>query len=430
MARREIVIPYLPRAAFRDYHARTQRWAVNVCHRRAGKTVAAVNDLQRRVLKSELPKPRAYYLAPTYAQAKKAAWDYAKHYAAPIPGVKINETELRIDYPNDGRLQLLGGDNPDSLRGIYADAVVLDEFAFMDPTVWTQVIRPALSDRKGCATFISSVNGRNEFCKLYEGHRDDPEWFTMNLKASKSGLIDKDELAALKADMSDDEYQQEYENDFSVAAKGSYYGKLMQEADDDGRIGIVPYDPGRECVTAWDLGIGDSTAIWIAQVVGQQIRVVDFIEASGVGLDWYVKALRDKPYLYREHYLPHDAEAKELGSGLSRVETMRSLGIRPHRVVPNIAVDDGINAVRRLLPRMWFDAKKCERGIEALRQYRRDWDDKTQAFRQRPRHDWSSHAADACRYLALGLGESGMAERVRTQDRYRRPSARGTAWTV
>jgi phage terminase large subunit len=420
----------MPRAAFRDYHARTQRWAVNVCHRRAGKTVAAVNDLQREVLRSKLSKPRSYYLAPTYSQAKKAAWDYAKHYAAPIPGVKINETELRIDYPNEGRLQLLGGDNPDSLRGIYADTVVLDEFAFMDPTVWTTVIRPALSDRKGRATFISSVNGRNEFCKLYESHRDDPEWFTMNLRASQSGLIDADELAALKLEMSDEEYLQEYENDFSVATKGSYYGKLLQEADDDGRIGTVPYDTGRECVTAWDLGIGDSTAIWIAQVVGQQIRMVDYVEASGVGLDWYARDLRGKPYLYREHYLPHDAEAKELGTGLSRVETMRSLGIRPHRVVPNIAVDDGINAVRRLLPRMWFDAKRCEKGIEALRQYRRDWDEKTQAFRQRPRHDWASHGADSARYLALGLGESGMAEKARVTDRYRKASNKGSAWTV
>jgi phage terminase large subunit len=410
LAQREIVIPYR--------------------HRRAGKTVAAVNDLQREVLRSTLQDPRAYYLAPTYAQAKKTAWDYAKRYAEPLPGVKINETELRIDYPNKGRLQLLGGDNPDSLRGIYADAVVLDEFAFMDPTVWSQIIRPALSDRRGRATFISSVNGRNDFCKLYETHRDDPEWFTMNLKASASGLIDPDELAALKADMTDDEYRQEYENDFSVAAKGAYYGKAMQEADDEGRIGHAPYDPGRECVTAWDLGIGDSTAIWIAQVVGQQIRVIDYIEASGVGLEYYAKALREKPYLYREHFLPHDAEAKELGTGLSRVETLRSLGIRQQRVVSNVAVDDGINAVRRLLPRMWFDAKKCEKGIEALRQYRKDWDEKTQAFRQRPRHDWASHASDSMRYLALGLGEAGMAEKVRVKDRYRKPVNKGSAWTV
>jgi hypothetical protein len=430
LARREIIIPYLPRAAFRLYHNRKQRWAVNVCHRRAGKTVAAVNDLQRDVLRSELPNPRAYYLAPTYAQAKKAAWDYAKHYAAPIPGVKINETELRIDYPGGGRVQLLGGDNPDSLRGIYADAVVLDEFAFMDPTVWTQVIRPALSDRKGRATFISSVNGRNEFCKLYESHRGEPDWFTMNLRASESGLIEADELAALKADMSDDEYQQEYENDFSVAAKGSYYGKLMQEADNEGRIGPVPYDPGRECITGWDIGIGDSTAIWVTQVVGQQIRLVDYIEASGVGADWYARELRSKPYIYREHHLPHDAEHHEWGSGLGRLETLNKLGIKPVRIVPNMPIDDGINAVRRLLPRMWFDAKNCERGIEAIRGYSRDWDEKTQAFRPRPKHNWASHGADGLRYLALGLGESGMAEKTHVKDRYRRPSARGSAWTV
>jgi len=359
---------YEPREAFLPFHERTQRWAVNVCHRRAGKTVAAVNDLIRDVLLCKLERPRAYYISPTYAQSKKVAWDYAKHYSAPEYLAKFNETELRIDYPNGGRLQLVGADNPDSLRGIYADAVVLDEFAFMGSDVWTKIIRPALSDRQGRATFISSVNGRNEFYKLYKTAQDDPEWFTMNLRAGSSGIIWPKELAALKRDMPEGDYQQEYENDFDVAAKGSYYGKLISDAEADGRICGVPYDGAALVDTAWDLGIGDATAIWFLQEVGREIHAIDYYEASGQPLAHFAQVLLNRGYAYRDHILPHDAEARELGTGKSRAEMLDGFGIRS-RIAPKLPVDDGIAAVRVMLPRMWFDAKRCADGVEKLRQY-------------------------------------------------------------
>lgn len=418
---RFIDIPYKPREAFKQFHRRTQRFAVNVCHRRAGKTVAAVNDLIRDALTCPLERPRVYYIAPTYGVAKRVAWDYGKHYSRAEDQARFNETELRIDYPNGGRLQLVGADNPDSLRGIYADAVVLDEFAFMGADVWTKIIRPALSDRQGRATFISSVNGRNEFYRLFKSAEEQPdEWFSMNLKADSSGLIDQRELQALKRDMPDEDYRQEYLNDFDVAAKGSYYGRLMTQADEDGRICGVPYDGAAMVDTAWDLGIGDSTSIWFFQEVGREIHAIDYYEASGQPLSHYASVLQQKGYAYRDHIVPHDAEARELGTGKSRVEVLQSLGVRT-RVAPRLTVEDGIAAVRTMLPRMWFDAKKCADGVEKLRQYRSEYDEKRQVLSNRPLHDFTSHCADALRMYAITH---------RSMSQAKRPPASRPGWIV
>jgi phage terminase large subunit len=413
VVKRDIEIPYTPRGAFLEFHDRKQRFAVNVCHRRAGKTVAAVNDLIRSALECKLDRPRVYYLSPTYAQSKKVAWDYAKHYSAAEPLARFNEAELRIDYPNGGRLQLVGGDNPDSLRGIYADDVVLDEFAFMSAEVWQKIIRPALSDRQGRATFISSVNGRNEFYRLYKAALEQPdEWFAMNLKAGTSGLIDPRELKALRRDMSEADYAQEYENDFDVAAKGSYYGALITAADLDGRITGVPYDGAAMVDTAWDLGIGDSTAIWFMQEVGREIHAIDYYEASGLPLSHYAEVLTRKGYAYRDHIVPHDAEARELGTGKTRSEILKGMGIRT-RIAPKLSVEDGIAAVRTMLPKMWFDARKCADGVEKLRQYRSEYDEKRQVLSNRPLHDFSSHCADAIRMYAVAYRQR--TKQVRTE---------------
>lgn len=399
---RPLRIPYSARPAFRAYHKRKQRFACNVVHRRGGKTVAAVVDLTLDALKCPLERPRAYYIAPTYGMAKRAAWDYAKHYASALPDGKVNETELRIELFNGGRLQLVGADNPDTLRGIYADAVVLDEFAFMSPEVWHKVIRPALSDRKGRATFISSVNGRNEFHTLHQAALADPEnWFSMNLKASSSGIIDDEELASLRASMSDEAYRQEYENDFDVAAKGSYYGALVAQAEADGRITSVPYDGAALVTTSWDLGFTDATSIWFWQVVGREIHAIDYYECAGRPLSHYAEVLRSKPYAYGEHILPHDAAAHQLGTGKTTIEMLRELGIRAN-VAPSVGLDDGIQALRALLPRIWFDAKKCADAIDKLRQYRAKYDEKRQVLLSQPLHDSTSHCSDAARMFAIG----------------------------
>lgn len=398
---RHIVIPYRPRGQFLAFHNRTQRWSCIVAHRRAGKTVACVNDLIRGALLCKRERPRFAYIAPFFSQAKDVAWEYVKHFTAPL-GVTPNESELRVDLPNGGRVRLYGADNYERLRGLYLDGVILDEYGDMDPRAWPEVIRPTLSDRLGWAAFIGTAKGRNHFCSEYERAVADPERLALMLKASETGLVPESELAEARKDMSEDQYAQEYECSFEAAIVGSYYGKLIAQATADKRVCRVPYDPAVKVTTAWDLGIGDSTAIWFAQQVGKEVHLIDYYESSGVGLDHYAKLLSERPYAYNDHLLPHDAAARELGSGKTRQETLESLGIRG-TVLPQQAVDDGINAVRLLLPRTWIDSDKCERGLECLRQYRREYDDKRKAFRDRPLHDWTSHGADALRTLAMGL---------------------------
>lgn len=347
-------------------------------------------------------RPRYAYLAPQYKQAKRAAWDYLKFFTAPIPGRRVHETELRVDFQSGARISLLGAEDPDALRGIYLDGVVLDEFAMMTPRVWSEVVRPALADRNGWAIFIGTPRGRNEFFQLYERARERSDWFAALYRASETGVIVESELAAARRDMDEDEYEQEFECSFEAAIVGAYYGKLLGAAERDGRIGNVPWDPAVPVHTAWDLGIGDSTAIWFLQQVGHEVHWIDYYEASGVGLDHYAKMLQGRPYVYGEHLLPHDAEARELGTGRSRVETLARLGVKA-RVLPREGVDDGIQAVRLLIPRSWFDAGKCAAGLEALRNYRREWNEKRDVYQPRPLHDWASHAADAARCAAMGL---------------------------
>jgi phage terminase large subunit len=401
LATKTVVIPYCPRDAFVPFHERAERWAVIVAHRRAGKTVATVNDLIRRAIQDGKTNGRYAYVAPLYGQAKAVAWDYLRRFSQPLLA-NANETELRVDLVNGARIRLYGADNPDTLRGIALDGVVLDEVADMKPRVWSEVIRPALSDRQGWAVFIGTPKGHNSFYDIWTRAQDDPAWFTLRLKASDTHLIADDELASAKAQMSDDQYAQEWETSFEAAIQGAYYGKELLEAEQQGRISNVPVDKGLPVHTAWDLGIGDSTAIWFVQQVGKEVRVIDYYEASGVGLDHYAKVLQGKNYLWGDHIVPHDAAVRELGSGRSRIETLASLGIKT-RVAPRLGVDDGINAARLLLARCWFDQGRTADGVELLKQYRRAWNEERKCFEPRPLHDHTSHAADAFRYLAIGL---------------------------
>jgi hypothetical protein len=252
------------------------------------------------------------------------------------------------------------------------------------------------------------------FGNLWHEAQDDPNWFTAMLKASATSILDQEELDEARRTMGDDRYEQEFECSFEAAIQGAFYAKEMKEATEDGRITRVPYDRAASVITAWDLGIGDSTAIWFAQFVGQEIRIIDYYENSGVGLDHYAKVLLDKEYQYEQHILPHDVQVKELGTGKSRLETLDALGIRNIEIAPKLAVEDGIQAARTMIPKCWFDADNCTRGIEALRQYRRDFDEKLKTWRGRPLHDWTSHGADAFRYLAVGYRrESDWGEPIR-----------------
>lgn len=396
----DIVIPYKPRPQQKKLHQSLARMNVIVCHRRWGKTVFAINELIKRALTCKLKKPRTAYICPLHKQAKAVAWDYCKEFSASIPGVQFNEAELRVDYPNSGRLQLLGADNYHALRGIYLDAVCLDEYAQMSPAAWSEVIRPALSDRKGMALMIGTPLGHNQFYDIYQQAGELDGWHRELHKASETGLIDDEELDAARREMTEAEYAQEFECSWQAAIRGAYYGKEMSLADETGRIGRVPYDQAIPVITSWDLGVRDATAIWFWQVVGSEIRAIDYEEFTGLGLSDIVRSIKDKPYIYAQHIAPHDIEVTELGTGVSRKEVARNLGIN-FDVAPKLTLMDGINALRSKIGRMWFDEKNCGQGIEALKQYRTEYDDKHKVFRTTPLHDWSSHAADSARYFAV-----------------------------
>jgi phage terminase large subunit len=414
-----VLIDYRPRRQFVPFHQRCQRFACIVTHRRAGKTVACIHDLHRGARRSKKPRPRYAYLSPFVRQSKAVAWDYLRAAIGPgrTFGATAHESELRVDYPDNGaQVRLYGADNPDALRGIYLDGIVLDEYADMDPRVWSEIIRPALADRQGWAVFIGTPKGRNAFFELWRRAQAEEGWFSMMLKASDTGLIPESELALARRDLSEEQYAQEFECSFDAAVVGSYYGKPMTRAEAEKRIAGVPYDPAALVWTSWDLGIRDATAIWFAQVVGREIRMIDYYEASGVDLGHYVREIYSRPYVYAGHIVPHDAQAKELGTGKSRLEVLASLGLGHLTLAPLHRIEDGINAVRMLLPRCWFDAAKCARGLDALRLYRAEYDDKLKALRPHPVHDWTSHAADSFRYLAMTLDgratQSGFHRRI------------------
>lgn len=379
----------------------TRRFGVMICHRRWGKTVLAVSRLCRNAANGG-ETYRGAYIAPTYRQAKDVAWDYLTKIAVAC-GAEINRTFLSVLFPNGAKISFYGAENPDSLRGLDLCDVVIDEVAQMPAPLWSKIILPMLVSSQGSALFVGTPQGKNLLLNIWEEARKDPDhWVSLMFKASDTGLFKPETIEHARRSMSEEEYLQEYECSFLASLKGSYYGKLLEQAEHEGRLCSVPYNPGSAVITAWDLGFSDSTAIWFAQVIGQEVHVIDYYASSGVGLDHYARILKDKPYVYGEHIYPHDVAVSELGTGTTRLETLRKLGL-PGRVLKAARVDDGINAVRMLLPRCWFDLERCESGLDALRMYQRDWDDKAQDFRSSPRHDWTSHGADAFRYLATGI---------------------------
>ncbi len=397
---------YKPRKFQAEIHKSLKRFNVLVCHRRFGKTVLVVNETIDKALRCTLPNPRYAYIAPTYSQAKGIAWDFLKFYTNMIPGVSYNESELRCDFPNGARIRLYGADNPDSMRGLYLDGVVLDEVEQMKSRMWGEIIRPMLSDRKGWAIIIGTPKGSNILKKFLEDALSgDPEWYGTVLKASQTNALDQEELMSMTRGMSEDQYEQELECSFTAAIVGAYYGKEMALIESEGRICNVPWVSSIPVNTWWDLGVDDQTVIWFTQSVNLEKRIIDCFAGSGLGLPDYIRELQRKPYIYGSHNAPHDIAVKELGSGKSRIEIAQSLGIN-FKTVPNLPIQDGIEAVRVLLKSCWFDQDKCRgKPLEALSQYRKEWSDKAGIFRSSPLHDWTSDYADAFRYFAVGTQE-------------------------
>lgn len=398
-----IDLGYRARKAFEPLHKRKERFGCIVAHRRAGKTVASIMDLIDHALRCDKPNPRFAYVAPYYAQAKDVVWSYVKQYTANIPGVEINESELRVDMPHNGaRVRLYGADNYDRLRGIYLDGLVLDEFADQPPQAWREVMRPALADRQGWALFIGTPKGKNAFYDVYQQAVADPDWFAMKLKASETGLVPEEELAAMRSQMSANEYAREMECDFDAAIEGAYFADGLNEAARQGRIGRVPFDPLMTVRLFFDIGgtgaKADACSIWPCQFIGKEIRTRDYYEAVGQPLSAHVEWLRSKGYGpdKAQIVLPHDGATHDKVHAVSYESALRAAGYDV-TVIPNQgkgAAAARIEAVRRLLPSVWFDEESTKGGIDALKAYHEKRDEK-RGIGLGPNHDWSSHAADA-----------------------------------
>lgn len=402
-----VEIPYNPRRVQLEIHQKLKRFNVLVLHRRAGKTVLCINQLIASAMRSTKERPRFAYISPFYRQSKSIAWDYLKHYTSVIPGVKYNESELRVDLPNGARINLFGADNYDSLRGIYLDGVVLDEYAQMPSKAWTEVIRPALSDRKGWAIFIGTPKGHNAFYELYAFAKSEPEWYAVMYKASETQILPADELADARKQMTEAEYMQEYECSFDAAIAGAYYAEQIERAEKENRICGVPWEEQLEVHTAWDIGFDDATSIIFYQLVGKEIRIIDFEEHNGESLPFYAALLKRKGYIYGIHTLPHDAAHKRINTGKSVEEQLQELGVTNTNVLPVLPVDAGIQRTRTLFPRLYIDDKseRTRYFLECIRHYHKEFDEDRKVFRSKPEHDWSSNAADALRYLCLAIEE-------------------------
>ena len=400
-----VTIPYTPRKqqAFIHTELDKHRFSVLCCHRRFGKTVMLINHLIKSCMTNNNHQPRFAYIAPTYSQAKKIAWDYLKFYTKNLPGTKYNETELRADFFNGSRIQLLSSENPDSIRGIYLDGAVIDEASQVSRELIDEVIRPALSDRKGWLSLCSTPKGMNNiFYDLYLKAQSDKGWFLYTARASETKLVDDEELKAALSVMGQATYNQEFECSFIGNVKGSIYGELISKLEDEKRIARVPHDPSYPVNTAWDLGYNDSTAILFYQNVGHAINIIDSYENNNKAFPHYAQILKEKDYTYNEHIGPHDLDQTDFATGRTRREVAYQLGLR-FKIAPKLSIEDGIHAVKMLLPRCYIDVDNCKKFINALRHYHRKYKEKDRMYSAKPNHDWSSHMNDALRTLATGL---------------------------
>ena len=401
-----IVIPYKPRALQKILHGQIDkhRFSVIVLHRRAGKTVMAINHMLKAALTNKLLNPRYAFISPYRLQGKATAWDYIKQFAGKIPGTKFNESELRCDLANGARITILGAENDQAIRGISLDGCVFDETQSIKPTIFPEVIRPALADRKGWCIFIGTPKGRNNFYQLYQSAIKNPKWYACTYKASETQILDDEELQAAKDVMSKDLYEQEFECSFQAAITGSYYGTIIEDLVREKRMVSNLYDEDIDVETWWDLGMNDQTAIWFVQRYKKEIRLIDYYENTSHGLDHYADVLKNKGFEYSTHIFPHDVKVRELGNyAKTRLEALLDLGI-VGEVAPKLSIEDGIESVRKNLVNCWFDQDKCATGIEYLKAYQKKWDDKAQVFKSKPQHSYASHCADAFRTGIAGQG--------------------------
>lgn len=408
---------------------------LQIWHRRAGKDKTDIADpVPRRLIKDPCLVKFVY---PTLVMGRDNLWDgiggdgfrYRDHIAPFIRAGEPNESRMSIPVRNStdtpSIFQIAGSDKPDSLRGGNPKMFVFSEWSEQDPYAW-DVVEPILKENDGIAIFNMTPKGDNHARGLFEYAKNNPLWHVELLTAEDTGIWSMQQLEDIRNDIikrfaangrSEAEaiayFEQEYMCSFKAPVIGSYYGAAMQRAEREGRLTKVPVNEAFPVNTAWDLGMDDSMTIWFFQQVSQEIHFVDYYENSGEGLAHYAKILKDKEYLYSTHYAPHDIAVRELGTGKSRLEVGKTLGIRFDEG-KRLEIEDGINAVRSMFSQCWFDIDKCHRGINALRNYRKEWDEKNKVFKTTAKHDWASHGADAIRTFAVNYTKPG--EPIDTSD--------------
>jgi hypothetical protein len=382
---------------------------VLVWHRRAGKEKTCWNFL----ITSALQKPGIYYyFFPHFSQGRKILWDgidkdgfrFLDHIPDSILAGPPNATEMKIRLKNGSIIQIIGTNNIDSIVGTNPIGCVFTEYSLQDPKAW-QLIRPILVENGGWAVFNFTPRGANHAKELYDMAVSNPAWYCQLLTVEETNVISQQDIQGERdAGMSEDYVQQEFYCSFTLGVEGSYYARYIQAARDDERIGRIPWDKGQRVCSSWDLGYGDSTAIVFYQLCGNEIHIIDYYEAHGEGLPHYVEVLKNKPYIYDQHFAPHDIDSHSFSSGLSAKEVASSLGVR-FITLPTLKlrIEDGIEAVRGLFPRFWIDETKCKQLVKCLENYRKEFDQRLEVYKQRPLHDKYSHGADAFRYLAIAV---------------------------
>jgi len=406
-----VTIPYTPRKHFIGLHQSTKRWKFVVAHRRAGKSVSEINETIKKALQNTrgYPPPRYAYVGPSFAQTKDLIWGYAKHYTAPLPGVKISEGDLQLTLPNGAMINLYGGAAAyERMRGLYFDGIVLDEFPLLNPSVFSTVVRPCLADYRGWAIVSGTSNGDDHFHELKKKNQNDPSWDFFIIPVTETDALHPDEVIEMTKDMTAEEYAREMLCSFDAPIEGAYYADLMNKAEADKRITSVPLDPSQPVFTWWDLGIDDYMCVWFVQKAGGELHVIDYEEVTGLGLPqiWPRITGADEEYKHRKEYnfgahvAPHDIKARELGTGKSRYEIITALaGNVPVFVAPMLSIEDGVQAVRTVIPVAWFDKERTEQGRSALRNYHRN-------KKGKPVHNWASHGSDGFRTGSVALNQT------------------------
>ena len=400
------------------YLASGGKRAMEIWHRRSGKDELA---LAWASCAAHIDVGNYWHMLPEASQARKAIWDAVDPHrgmkridsAFPKPiRKKARDHDMLIEFKNGSTWQVVGSDNYDSLVGSTPKGIVFSEFALADPQSWGY-LKPILEENDGWALFITTSRGPNHAKRMYEAATRDPNWHASLLTAKDTGLVDELGLQRIRQEYVTDfgevvgsaMFEQEYMCSFEAAILGAVYGAEMAKAREDGRITEVPYDQAHGVETWWDLGYRDSTAIWFIQRVGPRLHAVDYYESNLAGLDHYAQILQDRGYVYSRHLAPHDAGKGEIGSGKTLIEQASALGLQMERQ-KQAPLIPGINATRPVIGRMWFDSEKCQRGLDALTNYRYEWDERRHAMSPKPLHDWASHGADALRTGAMASDDT------------------------